>query len=40
MYLCADIEKLQSNTGFQVKHSFENGIRETRGPEIRLKVTD
>lgn len=29
MYLCADIEELQKDTGFAPKVSFEEGIRET-----------
>lgn len=29
MYLCADISELEADTGFQVKYSFDEGIRET-----------
>lgn len=29
MYLCADISDLKQDTGFEVKYSFTNGIRET-----------
>jgi len=29
MYLCADIDKLKSDTGFEPSYSFEEGIRET-----------
>ena len=29
MYLCADIEKLKNDTGFEISHSFEEGIAKT-----------
>ena len=29
MYLCADIEKLKNDTGFEVTYSFEEGIEKT-----------
>ena len=29
MYLCADISKLQKDTGFTVKYDFKTGINET-----------
>lgn len=29
MYLCADISKLQKDTGFTAKYDFKTGINET-----------
>lgn len=29
MYLCADISELKADTGFEVKYTFEEGVRET-----------